>query len=276
MIDNQDNPEGDVVPASLETLIGIAAPPIGWVMINNPARRNAMSRAMWDAMPRILDAFRERSDIRVLIFKGVGGKAFVSGADISEFEQQRSSPDAEAAYTAASQKAFGDIASFHLPTLAMIEGACVGGGLATALSCDMRIAARGSRFGIPAAKLGIGYPLSGIEALVALVGPAQARQLLYTAELVSGETALRIGLINELTEPESLAERVSDIAGMIARNAPLSQKAAKTAIAHVLAGGDAASQDEVQAAIDRAMNSADIKEGHYAFLEKRAPNFTGN
>ena len=100
MIDNQDNPEGDVVPASLETLIGIAAPPIGWVMINNPARRNAMSRAMWDAMPRILDAFRERSDIRVLIFKGVGGKAFVSGADISEFEQQRSSPDAEAAYTA--------------------------------------------------------------------------------------------------------------------------------------------------------------------------------
>lgn len=268
-------PEGERARGSLDKLVGVMAGPVGWLVFNNPERRNAVSRAMWDAVPGLLDEFSANANIRVIVLTGAGGKAFVSGADISEFKEQRESAKAEAAYSAASQGAFAAIASCPIPTLAMINGACVGGGLATALSCDIRVASEGSRLGVPAARLGIGYPLSGIETLVSLVRPANAKQLLYTAELLPANRAHEMGLINEVVPAERLGARVSELIEMIAANAPLSQAAAKIAIDHVVSASRGADDGRVQAAIDRAMTSDDVKEGHQAFLEKRKPVFRG-
>lgn len=268
-------PAGDIVAGSVSRLVGLAAPPIGWLVFNNPERRNAVSVEMWKAIPAVMKTFTEDERIRVIVLVGAGDKAFVSGADISEFDKTRGTAEDNAAFRKQSGAAGAAIAQSMKPTIAMIRGACIGGGLATALNCDLRIAETGARFGIPAAKLGIGYPFAGVARLVALVGPANAKALLYTARHFRASAAQAMGLVNDVVEVGALEQHVIALAHEIAANAPLSIRAAKLAIDNAVR--DPADRDlaAVDAAVARAMGSEDFREGSRAFLEKRRPDFRG-
>ena len=268
-------PEGTRLAESVDKLVGIADGPIGWIVYNNPERRNALSRDMWEAIPALLAAFEALEETKLLILTGAGGKAFISGADISEFENLREGAAPEDDARRVRGQSGADIADCRLPTIAMISGACVGGGLATALNCDIRIAAEGSRFGIPAAKLGIGYPPEGVSKLVSLIGPAHTKAVLFTAELYSADAALSMGLVNEVVPADDLLSRVKDIASKIAANAPLTLSAAKITVDELCLDEATRDMTAVNNAVERAMNSADVIEGHRAFLEKRPSKFTG-
>lgn len=248
---------------------------VGTIVFNQPEKRNAMSIAMWDGMAEALDAFEADPAIRCVVLEGAGGKAFVSGADISQFEKNRSDADAQKHYNEKTSHGRKRLAEFSKPVIAKIQGFCMGGGLGIAMSCDMRIAGTGSEFGIPAAKLGIAYGFDMVSNLVALVGPAQAHFILMTGGRLPAEEAERMGLINKLHPAESLDAEVAKITSTIAVNAPLSLVANKRTVRAVLA--DAADRD--MAAIDSAQNacfdSADYREGRRAFMEKRKPAFTG-
>lgn len=256
-------------------LIAIADGSTGWLIFNNPDRRNAMSRDMWAAIPGLIQRLETDPDVKVLVLTGVGDKAFVSGADISEFQEHRSNPDVEAEYMRLSRAAWGAISGTPLPTIAMIRGACIGGGLATALSCDLRIAEPSARFGVPAAKLGIGYPFEGVQTLISLIGPSQTKAMMYSAENYPAEKAMQIGLITELAPAEELEPRVRMLCETISANAPLSIFAAKLSVEQALLDPEHRDMNAVERAINRAMNSHDVKEGHEAFLEKRKPEFRG-
>src|SRR6476620_890667 len=203
---------------------------IGRIIFNNPARHNAVSLDMWQAVSQIMDDFNADDRVRVIVLTGAGGKAFVSGADISEFKEKRASEEAAAEYAKISETARVKLHETLKPTIAMIRGYCIGGGLATAIGCDMRIAAEGSRFGIPAAKLGLGYAYDGIKKLIDLVGPACAREIFYTARQFSAEEALRMGLINQVVPADQLESYVKDYCGMIAANAPLTVRSVKVIV----------------------------------------------
>ena len=259
----------------VEKLIGRKEGPIGWMIFNNPERRNAVSLDMWAAIPDVLAAFEADPEVRVVIFTGAGEKAFVSGADISQFEAERSDSTAEARYSGASAKANLAMASISKPTIAMIRGYCIGGGLAVALTCDMRICETGSRFAIPAARLGLGYGFAGIKTLIDLVGPAIAKEILITARQFTAEEALRVGLVNRVVATADLEPLVREYAAMIGANAPLTVRAAKMAAREATRDPDKRRMAEVEAAVAACFDSADFKEGRTAFMEKRPPVFRG-
>src|SRR5579862_2141449 len=194
---------------------------VGRIIFNNPARHNAVSLEMWQAVAQIMEDFEHDDGVRVIVLSGAGGKAFVSGADISEFKEKRNTEEAAAAYSKISETARLRLNDTLKPTIAMIRGYCIGGGLATALSCDIRIAAEGSRFGIPAAKLGLGYAYDGIKKLIDIVGPAYAREIFYTARQFTTDEALRMGLVNQVVADGELETTVDNMAKTIAGNAPL-------------------------------------------------------
>src|SRR6201997_1488340 len=183
---------------------------IGRLIFNNPARHNAVSLEMWQAVTQIMDDFEQDDAVRVIVLSGAGGRAFVSGADISEFKEKRASEEAVAAYGTISEGARRRLQDTPKPTIAMIQGYCIGGGVGTALACDLRIAGEGSRFGIPAAKLGLGYAYDGIKKLVDLVGPAYAREIFYTARQFTTDEAMQMGLINQLVPADNLEGYVND------------------------------------------------------------------
>ena len=259
----------------VEKLIGRKEGEIGWLIFNNPERRNAVSLDMWRAIPDVLAAFEADHEVRVVVFTGAGDKAFVSGADISQFEEQRRDSTAEARYSSASGTANVAMAGLSKPSIAMIRGYCIGGGLAVALNCDIRICETGSRFAIPAARLGLGYGFGGIKALIDLVGPSIAKEILFTARQFSAEEALRIGLINRVATPAELEGLVREYAAMIGQNAPLTVRAAKLAAREALRDPDKRRLAEVEAAVAACFDSADFKEGRTAFMEKRAPRWMG-
>jgi enoyl-CoA hydratase len=248
---------------------------IGWITFNNPARHNAVSLPMWQGLFDAVTAFAEDAEVRVIVLQGAGGKAFVSGADISEFEEKRSNAENIAAYNAVSHRATAALQEVNKPTIAMIRGYCVGGGVSVALSCDMRIAAAGSTFAVPAAKLGLGYEFEGVRKLVDVVGPSFAREIFYTARQFSAEEAVTMGLVNRLVPAEGLESFVRDYAATIAANAPLTVASIKTLVAQAL-------KDETQRdirlcedVVARCFASADYVEGRQAFMQKRKPKFTG-
>jgi enoyl-CoA hydratase len=248
---------------------------VGWLTFNHPERRNAISIAMWDAIATAADAFAADPTVHVVVMHGAGGKAFASGADISEFEKARADAAAAEAYTRRSGAARDKLSSLEKPLIAMIRGYCIGGGMATALQADLRIASSDSRFGIPAAKLGVSYGYQALERLTALAGPALAKEVMFLGRQYTAEQALQMRLVNAVVEPDTLEETVIGWTEEIVRNAPLSIRASKVAIDQI--SGDPARRDRARIeALSRAcFDSADYKEGRRAFMEKRRPRFEG-
>ena len=247
---------------------------IGLITFNNPERRNAMSVEMWQGLVEILDRFEADPAVRVLVLTGAGAKAFVSGADISQFDSQRADANAQQEYDRITSAARDRLGRFPRPVIARIRGYCLGGGVALALQADLRIAAEDSEFGIPAARLGLAYGPAMVRQLVALVGSGHARMLLYTGTRIDAREAARIGLVNQVVPDADLSDVVVDLARTIADNAPLSIRAAKLAVT-AAENPDAVDRDELDAAVAACFDSEDYKEGRAAFAEKRSPRFRG-
>ena len=247
---------------------------IGWLIFNNPERLNAVSLAMWQAIPGVVADFEADPAVRVIVLTGAGSKAFVAGADISEFDQVRNSTANIAHYNEQVNQANAAIEATKKPTIAMVRGVCVGGGVRISLNCDLRICAEDARFAIPAAKLGLGYGRIGLKQLVDLVGPSNTKEIFYTARLFSASEALAMGLINRVLPTNELESYVRDYCQIIAGNAPLTIQAVKQIVGQIIADTplDAAYCDQlVQACFD----SEDYIEGRRAFSEKRRPDFKG-
>ncbi|MBL4719963.1 MAG: enoyl-CoA hydratase/isomerase family protein [Alphaproteobacteria bacterium] len=258
-----------------EKMIAEKADGIGTMIFNNPARRNAMSLEMWEAINTILEDFENDDDVRVVVMKGAGGKAFVSGADISEFKEKRNNAEAAAHYAAVSEGARDRLGTLKKPLIAMIDGFCLGGGLAVALAADMRFASEQSQFGVPAARLGIAYAFDGLRRLVSLVGPAIANEIMFTANRIDAKEALRTGLINRVIPGDELEATVRALAITIANNAPLSVNASKVTIKEVLKDSEDRDMDNLVRISKECFDSADYAEGRQAFMEKREAVFTG-
>jgi enoyl-CoA hydratase/carnithine racemase len=248
---------------------------IAVLTFNNPAKRNAMSTGMRSALPGALTALQDDPEVRVVVCTGAGGKAFVSGADISEFGERRTAPDARAEYDrtwAAIDRAWK---SLDKPVIAMIRGFCIGGGLLTALQADIRIATEDSQFGVPAARLGLGYGFGGVTALTTLVGPAVTAEILFSARRYGAAEALRVGLVNRVVPAESLEAEVMSLATTITQNAPLTVAAAKVAIRAAGQPADSRDLTRVTQMVEACFQSDDYREGQRAFAEKRPPRFSG-
>lgn len=248
---------------------------VGWMMFNNPQRRNALKIEMNEAIVHILDVFQNDDDVRVVVMYGAGDKAFVSGADISEFESNRSSPEGRARFDTVFGEAGRAFGSLRKPLIAMIRGFCMGGGLATALHADLRISADDGQFGIPAARLGLGYAFAGLKSLVHIVGPTMASEIMLTGRRFTAAEAYDMGLINRVVPVDELMDTVTALATSIASNAPMTVAAAKAAIRETFK--DPARQDPaaMAALVEACFQSDDYKEGHRAFMEKRTPDFQG-
>ena len=248
---------------------------IGWLTFNHPERRNAVSLEMWQGIGDALEAFQKDAAVRVVVMRGAGGKSFVSGADISEFDQHRANAHQRKQYAEISGRGHHWLAHFEKPLLALIQGYCIGGGLAISLSADVRFATPDSVFGIPAAKLGLGYEYAGTAALARLVGPSAARDILFSARFLEADEALRIGLINFVVSDEEIEARVRAYADTISRNAPLTIRAAKASLNAFERYSDLAAARDVAPLVDACFESDDYKEGRRAFAEKRKPDFRG-
>ena len=267
--------DGNEAAAVSERMIARKDGPIGWIVFNNPDRRNAVSLDMWRSIPVILDDYEADPAVRVIVLRGAGDKAFVSGADISEFETARASAEAVEQYDAISGAAMARLEKAKKPTIAMVQGFCIGGGVAVALACDLRIAAESARFGVPAAKLGLGYRAGGIKKLMDIVGPAFVKEIFFTARQFGAAEALRIGLVNQTAPEAELESFVRGYAETIAANAPLTVGSVKEIVAELLHAGDGYDRENCERLVAECFASEDYIEGRRAFMEKRKPVFRG-
>jgi enoyl-CoA hydratase/carnithine racemase len=248
---------------------------IATITFNNPAKRNALSLEMRTALPTALQALQDDDDVRVVVITGAGDRAFVSGADISEFGQRRTAPEARAEYDRSGADIARSWVALDKPIIAMIRGYCIGGGLVTALQADIRIAADDAQFGVPAARLGLGYGFGGVELLASTVGASWAAEILFSARRLTADEALRIGLVNRVVPVDELRPTVMELAGAITQNAPLTVAAVKAALKEWRRPPDRRDLDRVAQLVEACFRSDDYREGQRAFAEKRPPNFTG-
>ena len=248
---------------------------IGWMIFNQPEKHNAVSLEMWAAVPKIVSAFEADPEVRVIVLAGAGERAFVAGADISEFEHSRDSEEAIKAYDRISEAAHAALFAASKPTIAMIRGICYGGGVGIALMTDIRICSSDATFAIPAAKLGVGYRYSGIKRLVDVVGPAFAKEIFFLAGRFTAEDARIMGLVNRVVAPGELESFVRNFASTVSANAPLTIKAAKMAINAAVEDPERRHLEPVEEAIKACRASSDYIEGRRAFMKKRKPAFKG-
>jgi enoyl-CoA hydratase/carnithine racemase len=261
--------------ALTERIIAEKQGPIGWLTFNNPARRNAVSIDMWEAIPEVLDRFEQDAEIRVIVLKGEGDKAFVSGADVSQYEKQRSSAEGIQYYEEIASRVQDRLQGCDKVLVAMIRGYCLGAGINISLCCDLRIAAEDARLGIPAAKLGLGYRASSLKNLVDTVGPAYAREVLVTGRQFKAEEAKAMGLVHRVTPVAELESLVLEYCAMISDNAPLTIRASKRIVRELLKPSAAFDAQACAALVKQCFDSQDYIEGRRAFMEKRKPVFQG-
>lgn len=249
---------------------------IGHIVFNNPEKRNAVSMEMWQAVDQALDAFAVDPAVSVVVLSGAGGKAFVSGADVSKFENERATQEAVARYSEVTAAVYAKTQAFAKPTIARIQGYCVGGGVALALCCDMRICGETSKFAVPAAKLGLGYSVANVKRAVDILGPSNTKEVFFTARMFTAGEAQGMGLVNRVVPEAQLDDYVADYAARIAANAPLTIAAIKATVAEL--AKDEAERDiaRCNAMIKACFASQDYIEGRRAFMEKRAPKFAGS
>ncbi|GAA5071546.1 enoyl-CoA hydratase [Roseibacterium beibuensis] len=248
---------------------------IARIIFNQPEKRNAVSLEMWEAVEEAMTRFAADPSVRILILSGAGGKAFVSGADISKFETERASAEAVAHYNATTKRVYDMVEAFPKPTIAQIDGYCIGGGVALSLCCDLRICGESSQFAVPAAKLGLGYGFEGINRLVNVVGPSFAKEIFFTARRFTSDEAKVMGLVNRVVPDDQVGQTAQETAEMIAGNAPMTVESVKYIVSQVVAPESQRDLDKCAARVKACFDSKDYIEGRRAFLEKRKPNFVG-
>lgn len=264
-----------VIPTLTDKLVARKEGAIGWIIFNNPARHNATSYEMWQSLPLVLEEFAADPDVRVIVLRGAGEKAFSAGADISQFKEKRTGEQAVREYNAASDKAHKALSGCPKPTIAMIRGYCIGGGTAVAVGCDIRIAAEDARFGVPAGKLGLGYRYAGIERLAKIVGPSFAGEIFFTARQFTAQEAREMNLVNRVVPAAELESYTREYANTIAANAPLTIAAVKRALIEYVKDPEQRDLALCQRMVDACYESEDYREGQAAFAEKRKPVFKG-
>jgi enoyl-CoA hydratase len=248
---------------------------IATVVFNRPRMRNALSLSMWTELAAVTGELAQDGAVRAVVYRGAGTEAFASGADISEFEQNRKDRASALAYNKQTEAAYTAIRHCPKPTMAMVFGYCMGGAMAVAMACDFRFAAHGARFGIPAARLSIIYGLDPVHQLVDLVGPAYAKDILYSARTLEADEAMRIGFIQRLVSVEELERTTYDYLRQVAENAPLTIRGTKLQIQAVFEGVTDEHRRHMASLGIETFDSEDYREGTRAFMEKRPPRFTG-
>ncbi|MBM4258140.1 MAG: enoyl-CoA hydratase [Deltaproteobacteria bacterium] len=262
--------------SSAQPLLFHKEAPLAWITFNRPERRNAVSLEMWQAIPDFVAQVAADNDIRVLLIRGAGDEAFISGADISQFGSVRANADTTQTYDRATGTALASLATLEKPVVAMINGICFGGGCSVAVMCDLRICSDDSRFCIPAARLSVAYPVErGVERLVHVVGAANATEILVTARVYNAAEALRMSLVNQVVPKAELESYTRDYALKIADNAPLSVASHKFFVRESTKAATLRDMDKIRAWSTRCFNSDDYKEGVTAFMQKRRPKFQG-
>lgn len=248
---------------------------VGYIIFNNPERRNAMSLEMWQACTRLMGEYAKDPEVRVVVLAGAGDKAFVAGADISKFGDERSSEEGVKRYNEAVEAAYASVHEFPKPTIAQIRGFCVGGGMGLASCCDLRICSEDARFAVPAAKLGLGYGHPGVKRLMDVVGPSFTKEIFFTARQFDAMEAVEMGLVNRMVENYELESYVKSYAEMIGANAPLTVDSIKFIVGEACKDELKRDMKRCEDVVNACFKSADYEEGRTAFMEKRKPVFKG-